>query len=570
MVLPSCCPRHCPNFGSPKAVGQTIILPSIQHAREQSASVSFCQNAPIAMVHRYSHVLALALISALVVSASEYEVEFSTRESLGMQLDSGLKVVGFRRPHGSQKLPAEASGWIRVGDHLAGVNGDSVAGKPLAVVAQHLHNARLPKMLRFTSFDGGDRYKEMRQLFEKEEKMSAQGLFGHLRLARDGVPFGSLPFVRAEFGQRPSCKPLKIITASPSNACGAFSNERSMRGRYVLVDRGMCTFLDKASNVQAAGGVGMILLNDAGKAEVMPNDPEDDRSSQVVIPSIMIGESDAGTIHRALAHTRRDLSVQMVLDGEDCAIGTGKANKTMTEKEIKEKKRVEELGAAVAGRIYVAEASRGMAEAEVGSKGEMHISDMQQVAGRPVKAKFDFVRALFSAPLPAAPHGIVVGDPRTGCSAPTHTTVRGRWVLVDRGECPFEEKAAILKAAGAVGVIVINTEPGVIEMPARRDGLQILPAIMLSKHAGAALRKFILRNVDMTLLTPIAPSPSPSPAADSADTPTIAAVPVSAQDAPLAIQRDDAVLAHWQELMNLVTPEVRHKLLHHHDRTLHS
>ncbi|MBX3717329.1 MAG: M36 family metallopeptidase [Burkholderiales bacterium] len=58
---------------------------------------------------------------------------------------------------------------------------------------------------------------------------------------------------------------LAADSAAPtSDACTAIQN--NVVGKVVLVDRGSCTFIVKAQNVQAAGGVGMILANNAAGA----------------------------------------------------------------------------------------------------------------------------------------------------------------------------------------------------------------------------------------------------------------------------------------------------------------
>lgn len=49
--------------------------------------------------------------------------------------------------------------------------------------------------------------------------------------------------------------------APPTDACQPLVG--SVAGRIVLVDRGTCTFVAKAINVQAAGAVGMIVANNA-------------------------------------------------------------------------------------------------------------------------------------------------------------------------------------------------------------------------------------------------------------------------------------------------------------------
>jgi subtilisin family serine protease len=65
----------------------------------------------------------------------------------------------------------------------------------------------------------------------------------------------------------------------------------------------------------------------------------------------------------------------------------------------------------------------------------------------------------------------------------------GKLALIDRGTCTFSQKVANAKAAGAVGVLMINNVAGDPIAMARTIGFDDdLPAVMISKNDGAALR----------------------------------------------------------------------------------
>lgn len=52
----------------------------------------------------------------------------------------------------------------------------------------------------------------------------------------------------------------KLVPAIPSDACEEhFTNEKDLRGNIVLVERGECSFLTKAINVENAGGRAVII-----------------------------------------------------------------------------------------------------------------------------------------------------------------------------------------------------------------------------------------------------------------------------------------------------------------------
>ena len=65
----------------------------------------------------------------------------------------------------------------------------------------------------------------------------------------------------------------------------------------------------------------------------------------------------------------------------------------------------------------------------------------------------------------------------------------GNVAIIDRGVCTFSQKVANAKAAGAIGVLIINNVAGDPISMARTAGFDDnLPAVMIGKNEGAALR----------------------------------------------------------------------------------
>jgi hypothetical protein len=85
-------------------------------------------------------------------------------------------------------------------------------------------------------------------------------------------------------------------TAPTTDACQALTG--SAMGKIVLVDRGMCTFKQKALNAQNAGAIGVILANNApGGAPAMPANPG---GPAVTIPILSITQADGAALKTAL------------------------------------------------------------------------------------------------------------------------------------------------------------------------------------------------------------------------------------------------------------------------------
>ena len=75
-----------------------------------------------------------------------------------------------------------------------------------------------------------------------------------------------------------------------------------------------------------------------------------------------------------------------------------------------------------------------------------------------------------------------------GCASVSPGT-SGKLAIIDRGTCTFSQKVSNAKAAGAIGVLIINNVAGDPIAMARTAGLDDdLPAVMIGKNEGAALR----------------------------------------------------------------------------------
>jgi len=86
-----------------------------------------------------------------------------------------------------------------------------------------------------------------------------------------------------------------------------------------------------------------------------------------------------------------------------------------------------------------------------------------------------------------------VSDPSDCCETPKNK-LDGLVVLVHRGNCKFTTKASVAQAAGAVAVLVINTQKELYKMVCSHNQTNpniTIPAVMLPKDAGESLEKSI-------------------------------------------------------------------------------
>lgn len=98
--------------------------------------------------------------------------------------------------------------------------------------------------------------------------------------------------------------PVVDSGASTGLACNTLSaaNAAAVNGKIALVDRGTCTFTIKAKNVQNAGAIGVIVVDNAAGS---PPPGLGGSDPTVVIPAVRISLDDGNTLKTALAKRTR-------------------------------------------------------------------------------------------------------------------------------------------------------------------------------------------------------------------------------------------------------------------------
>ena len=130
---------------------------------------------------------------------------------------------------------------------------------------------------------------------------AAGSVAGNLEVgdASFGPPLGSTPVVGQLMPVIDQQTPLGLACTPLSGA-----NQLAVRGNVALVDRGTCTFVEKAKNVQAAGAIGMVVADNA-PGDVVGLGGDDD---SIVIPSVRISQQSGVALKAALARRSRTTS----------------------------------------------------------------------------------------------------------------------------------------------------------------------------------------------------------------------------------------------------------------------
>jgi hypothetical protein len=118
-----------------------------------------------------------------------------------------------------------------------------------------------------------------------------------------------------------------LILAEPLEGCRGIRNAALLRGAMVVMNRGRCSFVDKAMAADAAGAVGLVVLNmvEAGELLTMSGD-ETGRTPDM--PAVLLGGEDARTLLWWMQHRPMMGALLALQDGSGQAQhmqhGTGK------------------------------------------------------------------------------------------------------------------------------------------------------------------------------------------------------------------------------------------------------
>ncbi|XBI05628.1 hypothetical protein VPH35_133777 [Triticum aestivum] len=92
---------------------------------------------------------------------------------------------------------------------------------------------------------------------------------------------------------------------------------------------------------------------------------------------------------------------------------------------------------------------------------------------------------------------LTLADPIHACAPPKNNKVSGGVLLVERGKCKFTKKAKLAEAAGASGILIINSGTELYKMVCEKNETELdihIPAVLLPKDAGQALRSLLAAN----------------------------------------------------------------------------
>eukprot|EP00949_MAST-11_sp_MAST-11-sp1_P003849 g3849.t1 len=351
---------------------------------------------------------------------------------------------------------SSSSGELKEGDELCSVNDEDVLeADSLNDIAEIIAEAPYPKMLKFR------RLKPVK----KVETLDAGGKTQTMVVVKPGILSGyKIEYQLAKFGAKEatSCRAREIFFAVPFDLCSSprLGLTGSISDAILLSTRGGCMFSVKADNVEELNPHALAVINTDEKLMAMPF-PKN-KEPKFSGPSLLMKKSDGDFIR--LVHSilnadeteKTKIHVRAQL-GNSCGALVG------------DEKYRRNWGGSGEGRLLIHSGKR--------------------------EEEFEIVKAAFGTPIDNKPFRAIIADPISGCDEKGFKqNVKNAFVIVERGNCPFIEKAKIVKTAGGIGLIVINTNKKMIKMPAGPSGSQKvkIPAIMIPSGSLAKLKS--LRN----------------------------------------------------------------------------
>ncbi len=92
----------------------------------------------------------------------------------------------------------------------------------------------------------------------------------------------------------------QVVQVLPTQACEELSNGAALKGKIAMIERGVCFFTDKIRKAQAAGVVGVIMVNNVD-GDPIPMGGSGD-TDDIKIPGIMISKAEGARLAAELAN----------------------------------------------------------------------------------------------------------------------------------------------------------------------------------------------------------------------------------------------------------------------------
>lgn len=119
----------------------------------------------------------------------------------------------------------------------------------------------------------------------------------------NGQRIESFDIMLAQFGHGWSHNPVRIVIGNPLSGCDERGFSVNVQNSIVIVERGECSFVDKARLIQKVGGIGMVCVNSMKRPRLLMMPAGPDGATDVRIGGLMIESGAMDTLKNMLAET---------------------------------------------------------------------------------------------------------------------------------------------------------------------------------------------------------------------------------------------------------------------------
>ena len=291
-------------------------------------------------------------------------------------------------------------------------------------------------------------------------------MWGHIYISGGVV---SYEFFRAKFGGKYNCNLDGFEVADLGIGCELLEDTSNIKGKIALMTRGNCSFNDKAIVAEKAGAVAAVVANNApGLIRMPPGVIKMKKDYDVSIPVVMVRQSDGDALKDIVSRNPTETKVRVV--GEVVVKGVTTIAGTCAE----------QVEVDADGNV------KGLPEPEKEIEGGL--IQLEESNGY----THEFLTAMFGGPIPKTAQKYAIADPYTACDELKNgEDMKGKFAIVQRGDCLFANKAHNAEKAGAIGVLVVNTDISLSRMFGgdSKSNFVTIPVVMVSKEAGKILEK---------------------------------------------------------------------------------
>ena len=340
---------------------------------------------------------------------------------------------------------------------------------------------------------------------------------------------GAFPMVKALFGSNDTCTGMTNLTIASPKPDGCSKIKRSStsdpKGSIVAILRGVCNFVVKAKTAKAAGARAAVVLNSAGAKEIIAMPAGKFKVDDLDGMPVTMSVHRLGDLLRTVALMARRLKLgsgtmkaffrggnsscpELVRSSNRSSTGsTGHdGNESVTVSSDGSTAQLNatsetpgDIAAANAALVWSRDLSHvpdGVISMLAGAKALKNRGKLKPNSGvlyfwdGTETVAFGALRADFGRDVletAGGPRVVKLAKPISGCKGSVGT-VRGSIIVVERGECPFVNKAKVAQAQGAAAVIVINNSDDMFPMPAPEEEIGKIKIVVAMLPLTAKLR----------------------------------------------------------------------------------